>query len=434
MSPEIVGILGIVLMLALMTTGMWIGFSMGVVGFLGVWYLRGFDQALNMSGAIPYQNIAFYPISVLPMFVFMGLIVAQSGIGSDLYFAAHKFIGFVRGGLASASVIACAMLAAITGTTTTGIIVMAKVALPEMRKYKYDEGMAVGSIASSATMGILIPPSVAFVMYGILTEQSIGTLFIAGIIPGILQCIFYIIVIYILCRINPKFGPAGPRTTFKEKMGSLKNVWAMVALFVLVIGGIYGGIFTPTEAGAVGAFGSLIISLIMRRLSMKGFMESLTDTVVMTGMILFMLAGTFIFMYFMALSRVPFAVGDWVVALNVPPWVVVAAIIVMYVILGGPLPELPLVMLTIPILFPVIQRLGLSPIWFGVIIVRMLEIGSISPPVGQNIFVMSGMTGVPISTVYRGVMPFIYADVVHVALLVAIVPLSTWLPGLMVAH
>ena len=434
MSPEIVGIIGIVLMLALMATGMWIGFAMGLVGFVGVWYLRGWEQALNMSGSIPYQNIAFYPISVLPMFVFMGLLVAQSGIGSDLYYAAHKFIGFIRGGLASASVIACAMLAAITGTTTTGIIVMAKVALPEMRKYKYDEGMAVGSIASAATMGILIPPSVAFVMYGILTEQSIGTLFIAGIIPGILQGVFYVLVIYILCRINPKLGPAGPKSTFKEKMGSLKNVWAMVALFLLVIGGIYGGIFTPTEAGAVGAFGSLIIALVMRRLSFKGFMDSLSDTIVMTGMILFMLAGTFIFMYFMALSRVPFAVGDWVVALNVPPWLVVAAIIVMYVILGGPLPELPLVMLTIPILFPVIQRLGLSPIWFGVIIVRMLEIGSISPPVGQNIFVMSGMTGVPISTVYRGVMPFILADVVHVALLVAIPALSTYLPGLMVAR
>jgi len=410
---------------------MWIGFAMGIVGFVGTVIIRSWDQALSMTGSIPFENIAFYQMSVVPLFVLMGMIINESRIGADLYNSAHKFVGHFRGGLASATVIACAMIAAITGTATAGIIVMSKVALPQMKKYGYDDALATGSIASAATMGILIPPSVAFVLYGILTEQPIGTLFIAGIIPGVLQAVFYMVVIVIMCRIKPSIGPAGPRSSVGDMFKSLKYTWAMVALFVLVIGGIYGGIFTPTEAGGVGAFGSIIIALIMRRLSKKAFIDSVRDTAIMCGMIFLMLIGTFMFMYFMAASKLPMAVGDWVAGLGLPTMVIVIAIILMYVVLGGPLPELPLVMLTIPIIYPVILKLGLNPIWFGVIIVRMLEMGSISPPVGQNIFIMSGITGIPISTVYRGVWPFIAADCAHVALLVAVPALSLYLPGMM---
>lgn len=431
MSPEFVGLIGIIVMLLLLTTGMWIGLSMGIVGFLGVLYIRGLDQAFLMVGSLPYQNVAFYTISVVPMFVLMGLIVSQTGIGTDLYYTAHKLVGQYRGGLASATVFACAILAAITGNGYAGIIVMSKVALPEMKKYGYDEALATGTLISSATMGILIPPSVAFVMYGILTEQPIGTLFIAGIIPGILQAGFYLAIIYIICRLNPDKGPAGPKTGFLEKIISLKNTWAIVVLFLAVIGGIYGGIFTPTEAGAVGAFGAIVIAFIMGRLSRKAFLNSLKETAIMTGMIMLMLIGTFLFMHFMAVSRLPFAVGDWVIGLGVPNIVVIIAIIIMYIVLGGPLPELPLVMLTIPILYPVIERLGFSPIWFGVIIVRMLEIGSISPPVGQNIFVMSGISGVNIWTIFRGVVPFIIADILNVTLLVAFPILSLFMPAMM---
>jgi len=432
MSPEIIGLIGIIVMLALLGTGMWIGLAMSLVGIMGVVIMKGWGQALSMAGSIPYQNIAFYQMSVVPMFVFMGMIVGQSGIGADLYYTAHKLVGQFRGGLASATVVACALIAAITGNTTSGIIVMSKVALPEMRKYKYDEALSVGSIAASATMGILIPPSVAFVLYGILTEQSVGTLFIAGIVPGVLQAVFYIGVVYILCRINPNAGPAGPKYSIKEKVFSLKHVWPMLLLFVLVIGGIYGGLFTPTEAGAVGAFGSIIISVVMRRLDAKGFIQSLRDSAIMTGMMFLMLVGTFIFMYFMAASKLPQALGAWVAGLGLPSIVVMIAIIVMYIILGGPLPEVPLVILTIPIIYPVVQAMNFNPIWFGVIIVRILEIGSISPPVGQNIFVMSGITGVPVAKVYKGIWPFIYADIVHVALLVAFPVISLWLPGMMV--
>lgn len=431
MSPEIIGLIGIVIMLALLTTGMWIGLLMGIVGFLGVLYIRGNEQALMMAGSIPYQNVAFYTISVVPMFVLMGLIVSQSGIGSDLYYSAHKFVGHVRGGLAASTVFACAILAAITGNGYAGIVVMSKVALPEMRKYGYDESLATGTIISSSTMGILIPPSVAFVMYGILTEQPIGKLFMAGIIPGVLQALFYLAMIYTICRFNPSMGPAGAKASFKEKIVSLKRIWAIGLLFFAVIGGIYGGIFTPTEAGAVGAFGAILIALAMGRLTRIAFLLALRETAVMTGMIMLMLIGTFMFMHFMAVSRLPFAVGDWVVGLGVPNMVIIMAIIIMYIVLGGPLPELPLVMLTIPIFYPVIELLGFSPIWFGVIIVKMLGIGSISPPVGQNIFIMSGISGISIGAIFRGVIPFILVDILNVAILVTFPALSLFLPNMM---
>ena len=431
MSPELVGLIGVMIMLFLLGTGMWIGLAMGIVGFLGVFCIRGFEQALNMAGSIPYENIAFYTISVMPMFVLMGLVISQTGIGSDLYYSAHKCIGQLRGGLAQATVIACAFLSAISGTAWTGIIVFSKTALPEMRKYNYDDGLSTATISCSASMDILIPPSIAFVMYGILTEQSIGKLYIAGIIPGVIQALFYMTTIYIVCRMNPKMGPAGPKTNLKEKIFSLKNAWATVSLFIAVMGGIYLGVFTPTEAGAVGAFGSIVIAAIGRQLTVKRLVNSFKETVVMTGMILLMLVGTFMFMHFMALSRLPFAMSNFVVGLQLPSIVVMIAIILMYLILGGPLPELPLVMLTIPIIYPLVVALGFDPIWYGVIIVRMIAIGSISPPVGNNIFLISGLSGVPLSTVYRGVIPFLIADVINVAFLVAFPELSLFLVRMM---
>ena len=431
MSPETIGLIGVLVMLLLLGTGMWIGLAMGLVGFLGVYAIRGIEPALNMAGAIPYENIAFYTLSVMPMFVLMGLVISHAGIGSDLYYSAHKLIGQFKGGLASATVVACAFLSAISGTAWTGIIVFSKTAMPEMRKYGYDDGLSTATISCSASMDILIPPSIAFVMYGILTEQSIGKLYVAGIIPGIIQAIFYMATIYIVCRINPEKGPAGPKTSLKDKIFSLKNAWATITLFIVIIGGIYAGIFTPTEAGAIGAFGAIVIAALSRQLTMKRLINSLTDTAIMTGMILLMLIGTFMFMHFMALSRLPFAVSDWVVGMHVPRIAVMIAIVLMYLVLGGPLPELPLVMLTIPIIYPLVVALGFDPIWYGVIIVRMLAVGSISPPVGQNIFLISGLTGVPLSTVYRGVVPFLIADVLNIALLLAFPILSLYLVGMM---
>jgi tripartite ATP-independent transporter DctM subunit len=348
-----------------------------------------------------------------------------------MYLSARKWMGQIRGGLASATVVACALIAAITGGTTTGILVMSKVALPQMKKYGYDEAMAAGSISSASTMGILIPPSIGFVIYGIICEQPIGKLFMAGVIPGVLQAVFYVATIYIWCRINPKLGPPGPKTGFKEKLVSLRYTWPILALFLLVIGGIYGGVFTPTEAGAVGAFGSIVVAACLRRFTRKRFINAVSQTAIITGMIMLMIVGTFLFMQFMSLSRLPQALGTWIAALSMPGWVILTAMVVLYFVLGGPLPELPLIMVTIPIFYPVIVSLGISPIWFGVIIVRMLEVGSISPPVGQNIFVMNAVSGVPITKIYQGTWPFLFADALHIILLIAVPWLSLALPNLM---
>ena len=431
MSPELVGLIGVIVLLILLAAGMWIGMAMALIGFIGIIVIRGTTQAFMMTGILPYDQIGFYPITVMPMFVWMGLIIAETGIGKDLYHTAHQWIGQLRGGLAMATTGACAMLAAIVGSGMTGIIVMANVALPEMQKYEYDDRLSTGVIAASSTMGVLIPPSMPFIMYGILTENSVGKLFMAGVIPGLLEAVFYMTTIMLLCRINPRMGPPGPKTTFKEKIVSLKSTWAMLALFVLVMGGIYGGLFTPTQAGAVGCFGALIIAVAGRKLSPQGLFKSIKEAGLMTGMILLMIAGVFIFMHFIAVSELPFALGNFVAGLGVPDMVIIFAILVMYLILGCFMPEVPMVILTIPIIYPVIVMLGFDAIWFGVIIVRVMEIGSITPPMGINIFVLSGITGVSIATIYRGVIPFVIADVCHVIIITALPILSLLLPNMM---
>jgi C4-dicarboxylate transporter DctM subunit len=368
---------------------------------------------------------------VMPMFILMGMVVSETGIGADLYYAAHKWMGQLQGGLASATVGACALFAAITGSSTSGVVVMAKVALPEMRKHKYDERLSAGTIAAGSTIGILIPPSIGFILYGILTEQSVGKLFMAGIIPGVLEAVFYIATIYLLCRFNPRMGPPGPRASFREKIVSLKNIWAMVALFLLVMGGIYGGVFTPTEAGAAGAFGAIIITIVMRRFNRKGFLKTLLETGLMTVMILLIMAGVSIFTKFMAASELPFMLGNIVAGLDVPDIVIIVAIVLMYIILGCFLPAIMAIILTIPVIYPVVLAMGFDPIWFGVILVRMVEIGSITPPVGMNVFILSGVSGVPLGTIFRGIIPFVVADFAHLALLIAVPALSLFLPSMM---
>jgi len=431
MSFEMIGLLGVVILLVLLATRMWIGAAMIFVGFVGIALIRGFDQGLSILGGIPYQQVAFYPMSVMPMFVLMGYIISETNIGTDLFYTTHKWLGWLRGGLAIATAGACALLAAITGGSMTGIIIMSKVALPEMQKYNYDDRLSTGVIAASATMGALIPPSMIFIMYGILTEQSVGLLFMAGIIPGILEAVFYMVVIYILCRINPMMGPAGPKTSFKEKIYSIKHTWAVLTLFILVMGGIYGGVFTPTEAGAVGAMGSIIIATASRRLTWSKFLSACRETAVMSGMILMMIVGVFIYATFTAISQFPFWLGDIVAGLNVPKIAIIIAIIIMYIIAGCFIPSLVAIVLTIPIIYPVILALDFNPIWFGVIIVRMLEIGQITPPMGINVFILGGITGLPIGTIYRGIIPFVIADFAHVALLVAVPAVSLFIPNMM---
>jgi C4-dicarboxylate transporter DctM subunit len=431
MSPEIIGLIGIIFMVILLFSRMWVGLAMAFVGFIGYLYLADVESAFVTLGSLPYARVAFYPISAVPLFILMGTIVSSTGVAGDLYNTAYKWIGQLRGGLAMASVFACAGFAAVSGSSAAGAATMGKVALPEMKKYNYDESLATGCIAAGGTMGILIPPSLGFILYGILTEQSVGKLFMAGIFPGILEVIFYIVTIFILCKFTASLGPPGPKTSIKEKIVSLKNTWHMIILFLLVIGGIYIGIFTPTEAGAVGAFGALLISAVSRRLTIRNFLDSIMDTGLTTAMVLFLMIGAYVFIRFLAVSQLPFALGDFVAGLSMPKYAIIAAIVVFYIIVGMFLDIFSSIILTLPIIYPVILAMDFDPIWLGVIIVRVMEIGLITPPVGMNVFVLAGATDVPLSVIFRGIVPFVIADILHVVLLVAFPAISLFIPSLM---
>jgi len=309
---------------------------------------------------------------------------------------------------------------------------MGTVALPEMKEYKYDPALATGAISAGGTLGILIPPSVVLVIYGILTEQSIGDLFIAGFLPGILEAIFYIMTIYILCRRNPLLGPAGPRTTLGEKLTSLKDTWMMLVLFLLVIGGIYVGIFSPTEAAGVGASGALFLSLLRRRMTWKGFNTSLMETLKTAAMIFTILISAMVFGYFLAVTRLPFELANVVGGLEVNRYVILLGILAVYIVLGCMMVPMAMIILTIPIVFPLIVEQGFDPIWFGIITVRIFEIAQITPPVGMNVFVIKGVAGdVPMGTIYRGIFPFFVADIIHLTLLILFPQIALFLPGLM---
>jgi tripartite ATP-independent transporter DctM subunit len=432
MSAELVGLMGVAMVVVLLLFfRMWIGLAMAFVGSLGIVYLQGFKQAFGVIGTVPYETVAYYPMAALPLFVLMGVIVGNTSIGEDLYYAVYKWVGALRGGLASATVLACAVFASVTGSSATGTVLMGKVALPQMRKYKYDDAMASGCIASAGTMGILIPPSMGFILYGLLTEQSIGKLFMAGFLPGILLTLLMIIVIAFMTFFRPEAGPAGPKSAFREKVVSLKKIWHVMLLFLLVLGGIYGGIFTPTEAGAIGAFGAFVIVVVTRQLTRKSLMEILKESTTTSAMIFLVVVGAFIFMKFLGLSKLPFALVQIIEQLQVSKYVIFAGIILLYILLGMFLEIYSAVTFTIPIIYPVVVALGFDPIWFGVIIVLVIEIGLVTPPVGMNVFILSGMTGIPLETIFRGIIPFFIAMVVCVLFLVIFPEIALFLPRTM---
>jgi C4-dicarboxylate transporter, DctM subunit len=432
MSAELVGLVGIIIAVVLMLGfRMWIGLTMALVGSLGILFLQGFKQTFGVMGTVPYETVAYYPMAALPLFVLMGVIVGNTSIGEDLYYAVYQWVGSLRGGLASATVLACAIFASVTGSSATGTVLMGKVALPQMRKYKYDDAMASGCIASAGTMGILIPPSMGFILYGLLTEQSIGKLFMAGFLPGLLLTLLMIIAIMIITAIRPEAGPAGPRSTFREKVTSLKRIWHVMLLFVLVLGGIYGGIFTPTEAGAIGAFGAFAIVVFTRQLSGRILMDILKEATTTSAMIFLVIIGAFIFMRFLGVSKLPFALVKIIEQMQVSKYVIFVGIILLYILLGMFLEIYSAVTFTIPIIYPVIVGLGFDPIWFGVVIVLVIEMGLVTPPVGMNVFILNGMTGIPLETIFRGIVPFFLAMIVCVLLLALFPEIALFLPRTM---
>jgi C4-dicarboxylate transporter DctM subunit len=431
MSPEIAGIIGLAVLLILLFSGMWIGAAMATVGFFGYAYIVGIHPAFAMVSQIPFTTMAWYPLTCVPLFVFMGIVIFHSGVGEDLYKTAYTLVGQLRGGLAMATVIACALFAAITGVSSPALATLGKVAVPEMKKRKYDEKLALGSLVCAGTMAFLIPPSVAFIIYGILTETSIARLFIAGFLPGILLSALFISTIALITARNPEAGPAGPKTSFIEKIVSLKYTWPVVLLFIVVLGGIYGGVFTPTEGGAIGAFGALVIGIAMGRLNFKKFLASLLEGGQTTAFIMLLIIGAYLLMKFLAVSKLTILLGSTVAHLPLPPMAIFAAIAILYIILGMFLDIVSAVILTIPVLYPVVLTVGFDPIWYGVMIVILIEMGLVTPPVGMDAFILSGVTGIPLARIFRGAVPFLIAVVICIIILAIFPQIALFLPSTM---
>lgn len=433
MSPLALGSIGLIIFIVLILLRMPISFAMALVGFAGFSYMTSFDAAMNMVVRELFSNFSSYSLSVIPMFAWMGFLAYHSGIGSRLYVFAYKLIGHWPGGLAIATQAACAIFGAICGSNTATAATMGAIALPEMRKYKYDNSLATASVAAGGVLGVLIPPSVIFIVYGMATEQSIGKLFMAGILPGILLMLLYQLAIAFLTWRNPELGPAGPRASWRERLGALRGGLAEVLIvFAVSMGGLFVGWFTPTEAGAIGAAGVLLTVLAGRNLSWEGFKKSLYDTTRTSAMIMLMVAGSVIFGRFMAVSRVPFELATWTGSLDLPSFVVLGIILFVYLILGCFIDALAMILLTIPIFYPIaVNTLGYDPIWFGVIIVLVVAMGVITPPVGMNVYVIKAIVpDVPLEVIFKGIWPFLIAIVVCLTLLMIFPQIATILPAL----
>lgn len=431
MTPEIAGLIGIVILIVLLFSRMWIGLAMAVIGFIGFFYATDIDKAFALIGTVPYHTIAFYPISCVPLFILMGVVVSNTGVSRDLYDSAYKWIGQTKGGLSIATVVACAGFAAIAGDSIAGAITMGKVAYPEMKRYDYNETLATSCIAAGGTLGILIPPSLGFIMYGILTEESIGKLFMAGIFPGLLLATLFVAVILFITTRNPKAGPPGPRTSFGERVISLKNTWPILVLFLLVLGGIYLGFFTPTEAGAVGAFGAIVITFISRRLTIRILIDSLLEAAKTTAMIMILVMGAFILMRFLTISGLTTLMVKTIGSLTFSKYIIFALIIVFYIIVGMFLDIMASMVVTIPFVYPMVMALGFDSIWFGVVLVLVMEMGLITPPVGLNVFALAGVTDVPIGTIFRGVWWFVAAMLLCVVIITIFPQIALFIPNIM---
>jgi tripartite ATP-independent transporter DctM subunit len=432
MTPELIGAAGLAAFFALLVFRVPIAMAMMITGFIGIAAINGFPAACAVLGTESFEIASFIELSVIPLFVLMGNLAGLSGMSRDLYNAAYAWAGHHRGGLAGATVIGCAGFAALSGSSFASAVTMGRVALPEMRRFHYDDGLATGCVAAGGTLGFLIPPSSGFVIYAILTEQSIGKLFIAGILPGILLTGLFLLAIAVVTRLRPNAGPAGPRVPLRERWRSLRQAGVFIAIVLVTIGGIYGGVMTPVEASGVGAFLTLIVALARRSLSVAAFKMVILHTLRTTALTFMILIGAYVFIPFMALSEIPSNLVTFLTGLDVGSLGVLLIILGTYVVLGTFLEGIAMLVLTLPVVFPVILALGYSPIWFGVIVVIVLEMGLISPPVGVNVFVVKGVApDVPLATIFNGIWPFWLAMLACLLILVAFPGIALYLPNTM---
>ncbi|MBI2319834.1 MAG: TRAP transporter large permease, partial [Betaproteobacteria bacterium] len=422
------------LLVLLIFSGIPVAYALALAGFLGIVYMLGTSPSFEVLTKRPYLTAASYTLSVVPLFVLMGYLCLYFEIGKDVYSSLDKWMGHLPGGLAMATVGGCAAFAAVTGASIACAVAIGVVAIPEMMRYKYSPALAAGVVAAGGTLGILIPPSITFVVYGVLTEQSISKLFIAGILPGIMLAVMMMAYIFVHARFRPDIAPAGvgPTVSLREKMLSLRHTVPVLVLFLLVIGGLYAGVFSPTEGGGIGATSALIIGLMMGRFTWKKLAGAVLKTIETTSMIMFLFIGAEFLSVFFAQSRLPFMMSEWAAALSVPPFVVITFFLLILLVLGCIMPTLPVVVLLTPIIFPTVTALGFDPIWFGVLVVIMVEIGLITPPVGANVYAIAGVAkDVPMETIFKGIMPFVAVMAIGIVILMIFPQIALFLPGLM---
>ncbi len=429
MTSALLGIAGFVAALVLIAFGMPVAIAMGVIGVLGFWWLKGWTSAAYILGGTPFESIFPYSFSVIPLFVMMGVFASRAGLSKSLFDMINGFCGHMRGGLAVTSVGASALFGAICGSSLATVATIGRVALPEMKRHGYDDSLSAASVAAGGTLGVLIPPSILLVIYGLLTQTSIGQLFIAALIPGVIATLLYALAVVVRVRMNPALAPTVPKTPWPQRLALLQRVWKVLVLFLVVIGGIYLGWFSPTEAAAVGAVGAFMIALLSGAVNREMLKESVAETAALTGMIFFILIGAGLFNYFLESTGLPRLLVSLAEGSALGPLAILVLILLFYVLLGCFMDSMSMILLTVPLLAPVAIGLDFNMVWFGILVVTVAEIGLITPPIGMNLFVVQATApGLTQGTMVRGILPFILADVVRIVLLVAFPFLVLWLP------
>ncbi|HLT26997.1 MAG TPA: TRAP transporter large permease [Zeimonas sp.] len=433
MNEHVVAVVGFVVLFVLMLLRVPVGIAMGLVGIVGFGYLnQDWSSAMSLLAQSPIRTVADVQFAVIPLFLLMGAFASASGMSRELFRASNAFVGHFKGGLGIATIAACGGFAAICGSSVATAATFSSVAYPEMRRYGYPQSFSTGVIAAGGSLGIMIPPSTVLAVYGLITEQDIGRLFIAGILPGILAVSMYVFTINLIGIVRPGFLPAGERHTVRERLASLRDIWAVALLFLFIIGGLYGGLFTATEAGGMGAAGAYLIGVLRGKLSRAQTMQCLIESLRTTAAVFTILIGALLFGYFMTITQTPQALTSWLTGLGLGPYGVLALILLMYLLLGCIMDAMAMIILTVPIVFPLIMQLGFDPIWFGVIVVVTVELGLIHPPVGMNVFVIKSVVrDVKLSTIFLGVAPFVVTDIVRLVVLVAFPAIATFLPSRM---
>ena len=429
MTEVIVGLVGLILVLVLFLTGLELSFVMAAVGFVGFSILRSWSAGLNLLAKDFFDVFTSYGFTVIPLFVLMGQISFNAGIANRLYDASYKFIGHIPGGLAMATVVGATAFKAICGSSPATAATFAVVAVPQMDHYHYSRKLSTGIVATVGTLGILLPPSVTLIVFGIITEQSIGKLFLAGLIPGLLIALFFLVIIYGWCKIDPSLGPKGERSTWSARIKTLPEVVWVLVIFFMVIGGLMNGFFTPTEAASIGTFLVLLLSVVKRDIGFKGYVKSVSESLRIACMVLMLIAGSSILGHFLAVTKIPLIAADWIVSLPLPAWLIMVLIAIIYLIGGSFIDDLAFMVLATPIFFPAIAKLGYDPLWFGMIIAITVMVGVVVPPVAINVFIVKTITNAPFSQIYAGVYPFLLS-LVFCALLLFIFPgMATFLPN-----